>query len=124
MLSARSRRGRPSAASRPHRPTVESVAALLTLMRPPHPVRHSRPLRNHRFFCSHLRVALLEKRFGMQTREHIEGGGNESGMTLIGETFVQFGGKIGAHNLQKFGAECRSALGKLSHVLQVPFGKP
>jgi len=45
-------------------------------------------------------------------------------MTLIGETLVQFGGKIGAHNLQKFGAEFRSALGKLSHVLQIPFGKP
>jgi hypothetical protein len=45
-------------------------------------------------------------------------------MTLIGETLVQFGGKIGAHNLQKFGAEFRSALGKLSHVLQIPFCKP
>jgi hypothetical protein len=45
-------------------------------------------------------------------------------MTLIGETFVQLGGKINAHNLQNLGAEFRPAVGKLSHVLQIPFGKP
>jgi hypothetical protein len=43
---------------------------------------------------------------------------------FIGDTFVQFGGKISAHNLQKFGAEFRPALGELSHVLQIPRGKP
>jgi hypothetical protein len=37
-------------------------------MRPSHPVRHRRPLRNHRFFCSRSRTALLEERFRMQTR--------------------------------------------------------
>src|ERR1700733_454658 len=45
-------------------------------------------------------------------------------MTLIGDIFVQFGGKINAHNSQKLGTEFRSAFGKLSHVLQIPFGKP
>src|ERR1700722_1604503 len=45
-------------------------------------------------------------------------------MTLIDETLVQFGGKISAHNLQKFGAEFRPALGELPHVLQIPHGKP
>ena len=45
-------------------------------------------------------------------------------MSLIRETFLQLGGKINAHNRQKFGAEFRSALGKLPHVLQIPFGKP
>ena len=45
-------------------------------------------------------------------------------MTLICETFVQFGGKISAHKTQKFGAEFRPALGELSHVLQIPGGKP
>ena len=41
---------------------------LTTLMRPSHPVRHFWPLRNQRFFCSRLRVALLVDRLGMQTR--------------------------------------------------------
>ena len=41
-------------------------------------------------------------------------------MTLIGETLVQFGGKIGAHNLQKFGAEFRSARHEFPELLQVP----
>ena len=110
--------------SPPQRQRLGPVRRLLTLMRASHPVRHRWPLRNRRFFCSRLRVALLEERLGMQTPGHIEGGRNESEMTLIGEALVQFGGKIGAHNLQKFGAEFRSALGKLPHVLQVPFGKP
>ena len=110
--------------SPPQRQRLGPVRRLLTLIRASHPVRHRWPLRNHRFFCSRLRVALLEERLGMQTPGHIEGSRNESGMTLIDEALVQFGGKIGAHNLQKFGAEFRSALGKLPHVLQVPFGKP
>jgi uncharacterized protein YbjT (DUF2867 family) len=36
-----------------------------------------------------------------------------------GDTFVQFDGRISAHNLQKFGAEFRPALGELPHVLQI-----
>ena len=37
---------------------------------------------------------------------------------------MQFGGKISAHILQKFGAEFRPALGELPHLLQIPRGKP
>lgn len=40
------------------------------------------------------------------------------------EALVQFGGKIGAHNLQKFGTGCRPGLGELPHVLQIPNGNP
>ena len=37
-------------------------------MRPSHPVRHRCPLRNRRFFCSCLRLALFIPWLGMQAR--------------------------------------------------------
>ena len=49
---------------------------------------------------------------------------SQSGMPLIGETFVELGGEIGAHDLQKLGAEFRPDLGELSHLLQIPGGDP
>ena len=47
---------------------VEPVPPLDPLMRPSHPVRHFCPLRNQRFFCSHLRSGLLVERVGVLTR--------------------------------------------------------
>src|SRR6516162_6024438 len=47
---------------------VEPVPPLDPLMRPSHPVRHFCPLRNQRFFCSHLRSGLLVERLGVLTR--------------------------------------------------------
>jgi hypothetical protein len=49
---------------------------------------------------------------------------NRSVETLIGDTRVQFSGKIGAHNLQKFGAKFRPADGELSYVFHIPTGEP
>ena len=47
---------------------LETVSALAHTDAPLTPVRHRCPLRNHRFFCSRLRAALLLPRLGMQTR--------------------------------------------------------
>src|ERR1700755_625626 len=67
--------------------TVGTWRRLLTLMRPSHPVRHRWPLRNHRFFCSRFRAALLEERIGNADTFHALGyrsgfvrGGVEAGI--------------------------------------------
>jgi hypothetical protein len=48
---------------------------------------------------------------------------NRSVVTLIGDNFVQFSGKIGARNLQKFGAKFGPADGEFSHVFHIPTGE-
>jgi hypothetical protein len=49
---------------------------------------------------------------------------NKSVMTLTFETLMQFDGEIGGHDLQKLSAEFRPSLGELSHLFQIPSGKP